>query len=498
MKKQALETAIFTKKDSQKLSLFFLLILTSVGINYLLPATFSSLFFLGCLVIYFFSRNEPFWLVFFLVLGDGFFGFFGPGKVLQSVIPGLPAVEVIQLYILLTIVKTVKVKETNKPFYNNFLVVLLVYLFFLVLQGYVVGISLDLNIQFRLVKYLLPLFLLYSIPKLLKKEGDFQDCLTYIFPITFFALGAQLISVITGLPPEFLLSLSSAPAEAFELTDEQVYRGFFNVGIVLLSTLGALVCLTQTENRFRSGYLYAVLLANGINIFLSATRGWIIGYTFIILSFILFISGVKTQGLVKIIFTTALAIVIIASVPELKLQINNAYERIRTLEAIAEGDLTAQGTLIRLERRVPRVMKKWRESPLTGWGFSKEYFDYADGHVGNHNLLMHSGLIGTTLLMTFFIYFNAKIILKSRESAAQNPFKKGLLVFSVFFLGWFIIHSTSWQYFSFYQDPSIGVVQAVFFSWAAAMYRETGKSPKAHLINTYRTIGSEAYAETHT
>lgn len=476
---------------------FFFLILVSVGVNYLLPATFSSLFFLGCLTIYFFSKNEAFWLVFFLVLGDGFFGLFGPGKVLQSVIPGLPAVEVIQLYILLTIVKTIKVKKANKPFYNHFLAVLLGYLVFLVLQGYAVGISLDLNIQFRLVKFLLPLFLLYSIPKLFTKEGDYQECLVYIFPITFFAFGAQLVSVITGLQPEYFLSISSEQIEAFELTDEHIYRGFFNVGIVLISTLGALVCLTLPQNRFRSGYLYTVLMANGFNIFLSATRGWIIGFALIIVGFIVFISGIRTQGLVKIIFTSALAIVIIASVPELNLQINNAFDRIRTLEAIAEGDLTAKGTLIRLERRVPRVMKKWRESPLTGWGFSKEYYDYADGHVGNHNLLMHSGIIGTALLMTFFLYFNARIIIRSKVLEPKNAYKKSLLVFFIFFLGWFIIHSTSWQYFSFYQDPNIGIIQALFFSWAAAVYQETNKSTQVLKQKTIQTIFSEKYRETY-
>jgi O-antigen ligase len=147
-----------------------------------------------------------------------------------------------------------------------------------------------------------------------------------------------------------------------------------------------------------------------------------------------------------------------------------------TLEAIVAGDLTAKGTLIRLERRVPRVMKKWRESPITGWGFSNEYFKYADGHIGNHNILLHSGITGFLLMIAFFIYFNAMIILKSMSMPDGVEWKKGLLVFSIFFLGWFIIHSTSWQYFSFYQDPNIGTIQALFLSWGAMVFQECNRS----------------------
>lgn len=466
-------------KETKRQPILFLgLILVSVGVNYLIPATFSSLFFLFCLVIYFFSDNEPFWLAFFLVLGDGFFGLFGPGKVLQSVIPGLPEVEIIQLYILLTIAKTFKQKIHTPPFYYRFLWVLLIYLIFLIIQGYVVGISMELNIQFRLIKSILPLFLLYSIPKLFLKSEDYETCMTYLFPIAFFALGAQIATIATGLQPIHFLSLSAEHVDTFELTDERIYRGFFNVGIVLITTLGAVYMLTQSNKSISSAYLFAVLIANGLSIFLSATRGWIIGFSFIILTYIIFISGVQLKNLIKISFVGAIAILIILSVPALKLQTSNAFNRILTLEAIVEGDLTAKGTLIRLERRVPRVMKKWRESPITGWGFSNEYFSYADGHVGNHNLLLHSGITGALLMGAFFVFFNTKIFIRSRNDFIPLEYRNCLLVFCVFFMGWFIIHSTSWQHFSFYQDPNVGLIQALFFSWAACTYEKAGKASK--------------------
>ncbi len=466
------------EKGNRKTILFLGLILVSVGINYMVPATFSSLFFLFCLVIYFFSDNEPFWLAFFLVLGDGFFGLFGPGKVLQSVIPGLPEVEIIQLYILATLVKAFWRKDYTPPFYYRFLWVLLIYLVFLIVQGYVVGISMEMNIQFRLIKSILPLFLLFSIPRLFLKPKDYETCMTYLFPIAFFALGAQIATIATGLQPVYLLSLSAEHVDTFELTDERIYRGFFNVGIVLITTLGALYMLTKKQKSQSTAYLFAVLIANGLSIFLSATRGWIIGFSFMILTYIFFISGVQLKNLIKISFVGAIAILTILSVPELRLQTTNAFKRILTLEAIVEGDLTAKGTLIRLERRVPRVMKKWRESPITGWGFSNEYFTYADGHVGNHNLLLHSGITGAFLMGAFFVFFNAKLIIRSRNDLIPREYRNSLVVFCVFFMGWFIIHSTSWQHFSFYQDPNVGLIQGLFFSWAACIYDKAGVERK--------------------
>jgi hypothetical protein len=307
--------------NPRQLPVFLLFVIVSAGINYLVPATFSSLFFLGCLVVYFFSKNEPFWLAFFLVLGDGFFGLFGPGQVLQSVIPGLPAVEVIQLYFILTIIKAFKVREFTRPFYSYMLWALLVYLMFLIIQGFVLGLSMDMNIIFRLVKYLLPLFLLFSVPRLFTRSRDYQDCMTYLFPVAFFALAAQIVTITSGLGPLYLLSLSSEHSEVFQLTEEHIYRGFYNVAITLITTFGALLLLTLRKSKFKKSYLILVLIANALSILLSATRGWIIGFSTIIIFFLIFVSGINLKRFIKTAFGLAIACMIIISIPDLKLQI---------------------------------------------------------------------------------------------------------------------------------------------------------------------------------
>ncbi len=107
--------------------------------------------------------------------------------------------------------------------------------------------------------------------------------------------------------------------------------------------------------------------------------------------------------------------IIAFSIPKINKQINNAFERVLTLEAIVEGDATAGGTLTRLTERGPRVMNKFYESPVFGFGFSNEFYEYWDGHVGNQTLLLNGGVVGYLLYIVFlfkmisFYYSNYKI-----------------------------------------------------------------------------------------
>jgi hypothetical protein len=149
------------------------------------------------------------------------------------------------------------------------------------------------------------------------------------------------------------------------------------------------------------------------------------------------------------------------------------------VESLAEGDLTADGTLSRLTERGPKVMRRWRESPLTGLGFSDRFIISQDGHVGNQNILLHSGIIGACLMAWFFAYFCIRLYNRTILLPRDHPARKALLVFVIFLVGWFLLHSTSEQFFSYYQEaPGIGILYVVFFSFAALIYRETLDHPE--------------------
>ncbi|MFZ2901246.1 MAG: hypothetical protein WA004_21630 [Saprospiraceae bacterium] len=457
----------------QKSLALFGLIGVAVITNYFMSDAVASLFYIATLVAYFNSKDEPFWLTFFFVLSDGFIGFFNNYEAVMSAIPGLPPVEVGQFYIALTLVKAAKVKKFDKPFYFPIMGAMLVYVIFLFVQSYTLGVSPELNAQFRIIKYLLPLALFYSIPKLFEGEDQYRQTFALFIPFAFFALLAQVITISTSLAPSQLLGVHQDLWFIATTGEGKTYRGFYSTNMVLISFFGALFYSATKDKYFNKTLLFAVIAADFLSAFLSATRGWVLCFTFATLLHLIFVLRMSAGQLSKIVITATVALVGLMSLPVVNKQFSAAFERLETLQALAGGDVTAKGTLARINDRLPKVVKKWEESPLTGWGFSDDFFKYGDFHVGNHNILLQAGILGALLMALFLGYFQWKLFQRSMSLPAGNIYKNALLVFPVFFMGWFIIHSSSGQQFMFYGDPAGTIGQAIYFAFGAVIYRQT-------------------------
>ena len=448
---------------------FLFFVAVTILVTYYLPVYFSLFWYILLLVIYWKSEDEPFWLAFYLVTVDGFLGFFGVYTVVIRLIPGLPSIELAQFYILLTVIKAQRVKVQPYLFYRNFLWILLIYIVFMIIWGQAMGFSGELRDYFRVLKLTFPFLLFYSLPKLLQDLESYRRLFGFIFLILVFAFASQLFTLLTGL----------APARVFELTAEQlteagVYRGFYNVGATLIGLFGALFFLALKEYRtFNQIYLYAIVVSAYGMAYLSATRGWMISLSIIIILSLVFTSGIGKKKTIGFIIFTFIVISIGLSNDKIRKQVDYATDRLKSLEAVAEGDITAEGTLSRLETRGPRVMKVLWENPLFGWGFSDISRKYADSHVGNQTLLLYSGIIGFTLLIGFLVYFSLKLLRLYFQKNKRFIFKDGLLVFVIFLAGWFIIHSTSGQHFAYLGIPAQIMPQAIFFSFGAFIYSKS-------------------------
>ena len=452
------------------------LIAVAIWATYFAGDMITTVFYIGTFVAYFLSKDEPFWLTFFFVISDGFIGFFNNYEAVLSAIPGLPPVEVGHFYIALTAVKLIKNKSVIKPFYERVLGILLIYVGFLVVQGYVLGVSPEMNVQFRIIKFLLPLLLFYTIPRLFDSEEHYQQTFALFIPFAFIALLAQVITISTGLAPSQILGVHQDLWFTATTGKGKTYRGFYSTTMVLISFFGALYYSATNTKYFNKTLLFAVLAANFMSAFLSATRGWVLCFIFVLLAHLTVVMRLSAKRVGGIVIMAAVVIFGLSYIPVVEKQFSNAFKRILTLEALAGGDVTAGGTLQRLNERLPRVVGKWKESPLTGWGFSDDYFKYGDFHVGNHNILLHSGIVGAVLMAIFLIYFHFQIFQRSWTLPSSNPHKNALLVFPIFFMGWFIIHSTSGQQFAFYGDPDGTIAQAIYFGFGALMFRETAKN----------------------
>ncbi len=447
------------------------LIIVAIVATYFGPKALSSLFYIGVVIAYLYSKDEVIWFTFFFVISDGFLGFFNNYEAVVSIIPGLPEVEVGHLYVVGTIFKVRNAEgKAQGTFFDRLLLAMAAYVIFLILQGYAIGVTPEIRAHFRILKFVLPLVLFYTIPRIFTSRQMYRETFELFIPFAFLALFAQVFTVATGLAP----SQFAGVRQDLWFTDVyergQTYRGFYSTGMVLISFFGALYYSTvDPTSRKRVLYL-AVIVANFLSAFLSATRGWVLGFTVILLLHSVFVAGLKVHRIALVAVVGTVLMFGLLQVPAVQKQFSGAADRILTIGLLAKGDVTAGGTLERLDRRAPRVINKWKASPLTGWGFSDDFKAYGDSHVGNHNVLLHSGIIGAVLMVLFLGFFSWTLMMRSMTSNIGDPNGRGLLLFPIFLLGWFMIHSSSGQQFMFYGELGVTLPQALFFSFGSFCY----------------------------
>jgi len=447
---------------------FFIYLLITVGLTYFTPRTVSSIWYIILLTLYYRSSDEPFWLAFFITISDGFIGFFSAYATVITLIPGLPGIDMPQIYILLSLYKIYirKIKVTH--YYGSWTKVLMAYTILLIVVGIMNGISGGMNVYFRVVKLTLPLLLIYTVPRLMISIEDYKKLFDLLFIVFITGFAAQIFNVFTGFSPANNFKLPEHNEELEERGEN--LRSFYNCVITLMSLLASIFFLSiKNEKHFPKTYLYLIIGMTFFMAFLSATRGWIICIGVVIALFFIIIQKGKNLGRVALLFLLLVAVGM--SNKKIRDRTYFALERFMTLEALAGGDETAGGTLARLNERGPVVLAAWADNPIFGWGYSNVYFEKNDGHVGNHNILLHSGVIGFTLLMIFILFVNITMYTVYKSFASKSKYKDTPLVFIVFFMGYFIIHSSSGQQFGYMGYPQNVFMQAVFLGMSSIMYR---------------------------
>jgi hypothetical protein len=446
---------------------FLTIILITIGITYYSAAPIRITWYVIVSVLYYFSRNEALWLAFFLCTVDGFAGFFGLYEVTLNILPGMPAIELAQIYVALSVIKAAKGKYHGLIFYTKYMQILFLYLIFQVAWGQMMGFTGELKIYFRVLKEFIPMLLFFSIPRLFVNQELYQRFFRIMFYVVLLAFAAQIFTLFTGLTP-----MEAAGAVAGEKGDDNPeFRYFYNASSTLLGLFGALYFLNGDKIRLSDRILFlSVTFAALLIAVLSATRGWIIGFSFIIIATFIFTDSLRSKRSIGLILFTVPFIIWILTNPVIYKQIAFGEERFNALSALSEGDLSAEGTLKRLDIRSQIVMTGWKENSVFGWGLSDKGYYYRDDHVGNQSLLVTSGIVGFVLLNGFLVYYALMILNIYYKSGPRIRNRKALLVFLVFLAGWFLIHSTSSQQFNFTGIPVKIIPQVVFFSFGALQY----------------------------
>ena len=444
---------------------FLILFVLSVIIDYYTPQGVRMVYQFVLLFLFYKSKNNFLYLaLIFTVInqpGDLFAGDYAFSIIKDSPIGNL-FFEMV--FIFIAVLKSLKNKSLQNDFFlkENVLILILYFIFLIIVFGVY-----KLPAIFRLT---LPWLFLFIIPRLFSRIEDYIRFFNIIFYFTFIVLIFQIVNILTSRPIANLLGSGYFTLVSSLNGTEKLLRPTQGIPISFLALLGAMFFQNYKYKIFKNKFLNIIIVLSFFSIILSATRGWILAVLFILIIYLFFFSRKKVSTILGFAFTATAVIVALSFTPILQTQTDKALKRFETILLLAQGDVTAGGTLKRIDERGPRVMKKFDDSPIIGSGFGQDAINYSDDHVGNQNLLMHTGIVGFGLFLLLLFSFIRKLFNLNSTLSGKNKFKSVHLSFILFLLGLIIIHSTSRQVFNFVTDMGMGFIICFLFSFANFVY----------------------------
>jgi len=423
----------------------YVLYLMTIAAVYFLPSIVKLFLFSLFLIIYYRSNKDYFWFAFLFITESqpGSFFIISDSSHTFSLLENTPLGYLFfwMVFILVAFVKNYNRKSKYPFLLKGPIIALLVYIVVLLL---IFGIY-----KLNFFGGLIPWLLLIILPRSFKDQEEYERFFYLIFSFVFFVIFYQIVFLLLGKELNYFLGgqeRGSILNKSIEEVNEAL-RPDAGIYIPFFSIMGSVILLTYKKTKLSRNYLYVILATSLFSIFLTATRGWMIAGVFVFVSF-LFFSARNPFGLLqKLILPAILLVVLFNFVPSLKKQSDMALSRFETLISLTEGDKTAGGTLSRLDVRGPRVMKKFWESPILGFGFSSESAAFSDGHVGNQNLLLHAGIIGYTIYVIIWLAFIMSMYIREKNLLNDNSYKHVPMLLIASLLSIFIIHSTTSAWF---------------------------------------------------
>ena len=411
---------------------------------YLLPSFVKFPFFLALLFAGYVSKDDSFILAFFIILFAEIGGLFPETSRIEGAYQRLPVYGLgpvrLPLYdialVMLTIKSYFRSKEalTFKPKLTPVLILLVI------LAGFSLVLGMDRNSYVFSIRAFLSFLVFFIFPKLLNSEKDILRFMSFLFSAVFLIVYASLAEALSGF------RLGNIAGEVYKSALE------FREIRVINSPFLVLICFIYASywlyaNRavgFKRLYLGAIVAICYFLNALSATRGWFLAFSLMLtVSFLVYLN--KTHRIIAYLFPMVTVIIFMASSSsQLSYVVGNAIGRLQTIETLVEGDLSAGGTLSRITVRMPRMLVKLKENPIIGFGFSDEYYQYADNHVGWIMQMLQMGILGLFIFLVMFyrfIEYNISIVHLTKEKAVH--------VFSIALMGIMVIHTSSTAIFAF-------------------------------------------------
>jgi hypothetical protein len=466
---------------------FILLYIGAIITVYLLPGIFAYIYFGILLILFWRSRKNAFWFILLYFMLDT------PGDLFPNDFNyGLPFVNgvnlrYIEVFIYVAFFKALRQKNRfQSQYYKAYQFLLILTILLLVYTLFLDTFSLSFIIT---IKWIFVWSIIYSIPKLIDTYDEWVFFFRMAFIIVFIGFLSQLLQLALGQPPSYLLGTNFQPMMGYEKGIPQELDPNLNFGEIIVQKLdpnqynviearpiscitimqlaltGAMFFLQFKTHIFNKTYLYLVIIISYLSILLTATRGWFIAFSVVLILY--FAYSQKIKRIYSISILVIILLLFLLRVPFIQKQFQGSFSRLSTIESVAQGDLSAGGTSSR-DQYSFELIKLWKESPVLGWGFSSFFKEHNNGHAGPANLLFSVGIVGYLV----FIYFWYKLffipIRVNKRISFSNPYKGSLIIFSFTFLVFFILHASSGQRFGLYLD--LGAVifsQVIYYSYSS-------------------------------
>ncbi len=443
------------KNDTRNIILAFL---GTVLVVYLLPRLglpiiINQVVFLLLIAFTFNSKDDIFWLAWYFIIANA------PGNLFIGSTTSLYNIPVYRLLpgVVLTfrelfnIMYIIKILRSRTP--SLFVFKREITLFISVALLYF-ALSFALGISFtgiiRTYRLLLPWSWVFILSKYLNDKQDIKRYFLLIAPFVLISLATVLQVYITGSYLGDVLGQRSA-ARTLVASEENLARVYSSAIMNIIALIMSVYYLAKKDKGINANFVVLVMLASSLNIFLSATRGWIL-FMLVLFSSFFFMRGFGILNqVVRIVVILGVLLLIMAIVtPVITSQMLLSYERFLTLELLAEGDLTAGGTLGRITDRGPIVMAAWRDSPMIGWAFSNKFYEYADIHVAHQTNLLNVGILGSIVINLIYLVILFKTYSMGKKAGYRKAYGRSALVFSIALIGLYIAHSSSSMLWGFY------------------------------------------------
>ena len=346
-----------TAKEFLELCLYLIIL---AFVLYYIPPPIREYLFLPTLFIAWKSKKDYFWIAFFFLITDVPGGLFSG---MEKIDPyGLPlyrfgdlTISILELFYLLIFVKVLnQPRKTNQPFnfFKTELSTVSILFLLLLVVTLVMGASyFSLKYLYKTIIYMT---LFYSFFRLIDTKEKLFKFFGIMFPFSFVAVLLQLYTLIfkKQVVALFKPGVISAQGVVDVVAGTNVWIRPIEMAHVLLVTFTAtLFLISYKKHYFNKNYLLIINLISFFGILLTGTRSWILalaaGYIYFFV-----IMYKQTKDLLRwIVISFALIFLLVNFMPVLEKQVEVAWSRFLTIEDLAEGDITAGGTMQRLDVR---------------------------------------------------------------------------------------------------------------------------------------------------